>query len=337
MPYILYDDSLSDEYYVRWFREEDVTSFVNGLNVDLWDEYTEEVFRWKFREDPFNLGFTSIAVVEHTPTGKPVAFNSFLPLQVRRCDEVFLAVQGCDGFVDREHRRKGLFQMTLRFLSEEMKGKAPEVLIGFNLIEAAGAAHKAGSELAYDLDKCLVEGDALGKFTSRRGVELEPINLEEYHELYEEWAERRQMLHFHRTLPYLVWRVKKHPVRNHHPYRVINDGETKGYVVVDLVEEHRGLTMTLNDYNPGLLEHLLPGTVAALLEIHAGVTAVEFNAKNGSQLESTADENGFRVIPWYKVIMMALNNTRQEGGAIYRGELEISDSQRWHITNSDIY
>ncbi|HUS78950.1 MAG TPA: hypothetical protein VM050_09875, partial [Patescibacteria group bacterium] len=140
---------MSDEYFVRWFQEEDVEPFINGLNVDLWDEYNEDVFRWKFREDPFNLGFTSIAVVEHVPSGRPVAFNSFLPLQVRRGSEVFLVVQGCDGFVDREHRRRGLFQRTLRFLSEEIKGKAPEALIGFNLMEAAGAAHKAGSELAY--------------------------------------------------------------------------------------------------------------------------------------------------------------------------------------------
>jgi hypothetical protein len=73
------------------------------------------------------------------------------------------------------------------------------------------------------------------------------------------------------------------------------------------------------------------------MEIYNDVTAVEFNAKKGSQLESMADENGFKVIPWYRVIMMALNNTCQEGGAVYRGKLKISDSQCWHITNSDIY
>jgi len=266
-----------------------------------------------------------------------VAFNSFLPLQVRRGDDVFMAVQGCDGFVDRGHRRKGLFQKTLMFLSEEMRGKAPEVLIGFNLVEAAGAARKAGSETAFDLDKCLIGGDALGKFASREGVELEPIGLGEYHELYEGWAGRSQALHFHRTLPYLVWRVGKHPVRSHHPYRVLGDGGAEGYVVVDLVEEHGGLTMTLNDYNPGLLEDLLPGILAALLERHAGVTAVEFDAKRGSQLESIAGGNGFRVLPWYTVIMKALNNARQEGGAVYRGGLEISDGRSWHVTNGDIY
>lgn len=328
---------MSDEYTVRWFKKGDLTSFVNGLNVDLWDEYNEDVFRWKFQEDPFNLGFTSIAVVEHVPTGVPIAFNSFLPLQVRMGDEVFLAVQGCDGFVDREHRRKGLFQRTVRFLSEEMKGRAPEILIGFNLIEAAGAAHKAGSELAYDVDKCQAECEALEEFATRRGVDLVPISVEEYHELYEEWAARSHLLHFHRTLPYLRWRVNRHPVRDNRPYKVLMDGETRGYVVVDLMEEYGGLTMTLNDYTLGLLEDLLPGTLEALLEMHTGVTAVEFNAKRGSRLESLAVEMGFKVLPWYTVIMMALNNTRQEGRAVFRGELKISDYQRWHVTNSDIY
>jgi hypothetical protein len=328
---------LSDEYVVRWFEEGDLTAFIDGLNVDLWDEYDEDVFRWKFREDPFNLGFTSIAVVEHIPTGRPVAFNSFLPLEVRSGDEVFLAVQGCDGFVDREHRRRGLFQRTVVFLSEEMRGRAPEVLIGFNLMEAAGAAHKAGSELAYDLDKCTVESEALGELTTRRGFELTPIDVDRYHELYEDWAARSRVLHFHRSLPYLRWRVHGHPVRKSRPFEVQTDGETRGYVVIDLMEEHGGLTMTLNDYTQGLLEGLLTESLAALLEMNADVTTVEFNARKGSRLESLAVGMGFEVLPWYTVIMMALNNTRQEGRAVYRGDLKISDYQRWHVTNSDIY
>jgi hypothetical protein len=320
---------LSDDYLVRWFEDGDLPCFVEGLNVDLWDEYSEEVFRWKFREDPFDLGFTPIAVVEHVPSGR-------LPLQVRAGGEVFLAVQGCDGFVDRGHRRRGLFQRTLRFLSEEIPGRGPEALIGFNLVEAAGAAQKAGSELAFDLDKCLLEGDALCGFASQ-AVELEPIGLGELHGLYEGWARESRLLHFHRTPGYLAWRVEGHPVRRGHPYRVLRGGVAAGYVVVDLVEEGGGLTMTLNDYNPGLLEEALPGVVAALLEEHQDVTAAEFNARRGSRLESVSEGCGFGVLPWYKVIMMALENSRQEGGAVYRGGLEISDMRLWHLTNSDIY
>jgi len=334
--HISFNDSLSDEYRLRWFREGDLPSFIEGLNVDLWDEYSEEVFRWKFREGPFDLGFTPIAVVEHVPSGRPVAFNSFLPLEVRAGGEVFLAVQGCDGFVDRGHRRRGLFQRTLRFLSEEMPGKGPEALIGFNLVEAAGAARKAGSELAFDLDKCLLERDALGGFDSR-AMDLELISLKELHGLYEDWALERGLLHFHRTPGYLAWRMEGHPVRRGLSYRVLRGGTVEGYVVIDLVEEGGGLTMTLNDYNPGLLEGALFGVVSALLEEHRGVTAVELNARRGSRLESVAEGCGFEVLPWYKVIMMALENTRQEGGAVYRGGLEISDMGLWHLTNSDIY
>jgi hypothetical protein len=327
---------LSDEYRVRWFREGDLPSFIEGLNVDLWDEYSEEVFSWKFEEGPFDLGFTPIAVVEHVPSGRPVAFNSFLPLEVRAGDEVFLAVQGCDGFVDRGHRRRGLFQRTLRFLSEEMPGRGPEALIGFNLVEAAGAARKAGSEIAFDLDKCLLEGNALCEFDSE-AVDLEPISLKELHGLYEGWARESEQLHFHRTPGYLAWRVERHPVRRGSPRRVLRGGDTEGYVVVDLVEEGGGLTITLNDYNPGLLEKELPGVVSTLLGELRGVTAVELNARRGSRLESVAERCGFAVLPWYKVIMMALENTRQEGGAVYRGGLEISDIGLWHLTNSDIY
>lgn len=328
---------MSDEYVVRWFEDGDLASFIDGLNVDLWDEYDEDVFRWKFKEDPFNLGFTSIAVVEHTPTGRPVAFNSFLPLQVRSGDEVFMAVQGCDGFVDREHRRRGLFQRTVVFLSEEMRGRTPEVLIGFNLMEAAGAAHKAGSELAYDLDKCKVEAGALRELPARLGLELTPISVDRYHELYEDWAARSQVLHFHRSLPFLRWRVHGHPVRESRPFEVTTEGESRGYVVIDLMEEHGGLTMTLNDYTPGLLDGLLPETLAALLEMNPEVSTVELNASGGSRLESLAVGMGFEVLPWYTVIMMALNNTRQEGRAVYRGDMKLSDYQRWHVTNSDIF
>lgn len=328
---------MSDEYFVRWFEEGDLTAFIDGLNVDLWDEYDEDVFNWKFRENPFDLGFTSIAVVEHSPTGIPVAFNSFLPLEVRSGDGVFMSVQGCDGFVDRGHRRRGLFQRTLAFLSEEMRGRVPEVLIGFNLLEAAGAAHKAGSELAYDLDKCKIESGALGGLPARRDLELTPIGVERLHELYEGWATGSRVLHFHRSLPFLRWRVHGHPVRKSRPFEVLLDGGSRGYVVIDLMEEQGGLTMTLNDYTPGLLGGLLQETLAALLEMNPEVTTVELNASGRSRLESLAVGMGFEVLPWYTVIMMALNNTRQEGRAVYRGDVKLSDHQLWHVTNSDIF
>jgi hypothetical protein len=328
---------VAEQYKVRWFREDDIPYFIQGLNVDLWDEYTEDVFKWKFRDDPYNLGFTPIAVVENKPTGKPVAFNSFLPIQVRCLDTVFTAVQGCDGFVDREHRRRGLFQMTLRFLAQELKGGPPELLLGFNLIEAAGAAHKAGSEYTYDVLKCVIEEPQIRHFQSESNFDLEQIRVEEYHERYEEWASRIEVFHIHRSMPYLRWRIKKNPVRNYTAYRVIDSGKDVGYIVIDLFKENGGITMTLADYTPGLLEKQLPIIISELSHLHPDVTRVEFNAKMGCELHLKATDCLFASTPLYKVIMMAIHNSRQISGSVYRDGVEVSDVNRWHITNSDIF
>ncbi|MGQ9680177.1 MAG: hypothetical protein ACUVV4_05370 [Candidatus Bathyarchaeia archaeon] len=328
---------MSEDYNVRWFREEDLPAFIDGLNSELWDEYDEKVYEWKFRKDPFNIGFTPIVVVEHKPTGEKVAFNSFLPLQIRRGRDVFLALQGCDGFVQREHRRRGLFQSTLKFLLKEMKGRSPEILIGFNLAEAAGAARKAGSESAFFLNKFLADASTLKEHAHESHIKLKTIDLLKYHELYESWAARSMMIHIHRTLSYLIWRVQRHPVRKSHPYRVMVNKETVGYVVVDIVEENKSLTMTINDYTPKMLEKHFPEILSRLLEKYPDADTVEFVAIDRSRLAFKALENGFKPLPWYDVIMMALDNTYQEKGSIFRGGLKVSDGRKWFITSSDIY
>lgn len=328
---------MSEDYNVRWFREEDLPAFIDGLNSELWDEYDEKVYEWKFHKDPFNMGFTPIVVVEHKPTGEKVAFNSFLPLQIRRGRDVFLALQGCDGFVQREHRRRGLFQSALKFLLKEMKGRSPEILIGFNLAEAAGAARKAGSESAFFVNKFLGNSSTLKGHAYGSRIKLKPIDLLEYHELYERWAARSMMIHIHRTSSYLTWRVQRHPVRKSHPYRVMVDGETIGYVVVDVVKEDKNLAMTINDYTPKMLEKDFQEILSRLLEEYPDADTVEFVAINRSRLAYKALENGFKPLHEYDVIMMALNNTYQEKGSIFRGGLNVSDGRKWFITSSDIY
>ena len=328
---------MSDEYVVRWFREDDLPAYVEGLNKALYDEYDEEVFDWKFRRAPFSLGFTSIAVVEHVPTGAPVAFNPFMPLEVGVGGDVFVALQGVDGFVDEAHRRGGLFQRTITFMAEEMKGRSPEFLFSFNLVEAAGAAHKADSELVYGMDKCLLGREGFAGLKRRGGVELKPIDTETYHRLYMEWAETSGLIHLHRTTPYLRWRVDENPVREVTPYRLVSGGVPRGYVVVDEVTEGGVNQLTIDDYTPGLLDSTLPGAVACLKVLHPDAGVVEVNAVHGSRLEQAASKLGFTVRPWLTVIMKALNNVVQEGGGVYRGELRLSDVKNWHLTPSDIY
>lgn len=328
---------MSDEYILRWFREEDFPLYVDGLNKALWSEYDEKVFQWKFRDNPFILDFTSIAVAEHVPTGIPVAFNSFLPLEVRVGGAFFTVFQGCDGFVDEDHRRQGLFQRTIKFMVEEMRGRSPELLIGFNLVEAAGAAHKAGSSLTYDIDKCMLGRDAFYGLTDRSGVELEPISADQCHRLYEAWAEESKLLHFHRSLPCLRWRIEGNPVRRVQPYRLIRRDEPDSYIVVDEVSEGGRLYLTINDYPPGQLEDALPSVLAYLNELHPGVTDVEVDSLRGDALEKATKRLGFTTAPWLKVIMKPINNTSQRGEAVYRGDMELSDVKRWHLTPSDVF
>jgi len=329
-------DLLSDEYRSRWFMEEDLPFFIEGLNKGLWDEYNNKVFKWKFQEDPFNLGFTSIVVIEHIPTHEPVAFNSFLPLQVRARNTIFLCLQGCDGFVDKSHRRRSLFQRSIRFLIQEMRGKAPEILIGFNLIEAAKAAEKAGSEITCDIERLKLSLDSLNKFGTYKGVLMEPVGVNEVSRLYEKWASENQLIHFHRSRPYLEWRIS-HPVREQFPYRCIVNDVIRGYIVVDLVKENKGWSLTINDYSPGLLEDYLKEVVSNLKNLHPDIVSLDLIARRKSRLHEKTTITGFSSEPIHKVIMTALNNSKQEAGSVYRGSLEVSNTENWHLTASDIY
>jgi hypothetical protein len=326
---------LSEDYTVRWFHDEDdVPAYISGLNKALYDAYDESVYDWKWRKNPNRLRFTPIAVVEHKTDG-PVAFNSFLPLKIRRGEEVFKAIQGCDGFVDREHRRRGLFQLTLRFLEEEKDKLDAEFLMGFNLVEAAGAAQKAGSEFAYDVNKCFMKPEKVKK--ARKPVMVEPINVDELHREYMGWALSSRLFNVNRSLEYLKWRTMMHPFKRIQAYRVDYDGQLVGYVVTDKVTEGEKTTLTINDYNPGLMNKHLGSITENLVGLNPDATVLEMDTIQGGERQRTARRLGFDVVPWYQVIMKALNGTRQEGGLVYRGALRLSSIRNWHIAESDIY
>ncbi|HUV55117.1 MAG TPA: hypothetical protein VMW03_07930, partial [Candidatus Krumholzibacteriaceae bacterium] len=95
--------------------------------------------------------------------------------------------------------------------------------------------------------------------------------------------------------------------------------------------------LTIDDYTPGLLDATLPWVVACLKALHPDAGVMEINAVHGGRLEEAAAALGFTVRPWLTVIMKAINNTVQEGGEVYRGELRLSDVNGWHLTPSDIY
>jgi hypothetical protein len=200
---------LSEDYTVRWFNEDDVDAYIAGLNRALYDEYNEDVFEWKWKLNQATVGFTSIAVIEHKMHG-PVAFNSFLPIEIRHKDEVFMALQGCDGFVELEHRRRGLFQKTITFLEEEVEKINAEFLMGFNLVEAAEAARKAGTEMAFNMNKCFLNPRLIRNMSDKNHIRIQPINVTTLHRLYMGWVINSKLFNLNRSIKYLKWRIEKH-------------------------------------------------------------------------------------------------------------------------------
>lgn len=326
---------MSEDYSVRWFKEDDVEPYIAGLNQTLYDEYDEKVYNWKWGKNPNRLGFISIAVVEHIDDG-PVAFNSFLPIEIRRGKQVFKAIQGCDGFVDRMHRRQGLFQQTLTFLESEKENIDTEFLMGFNLVEAAGAARKAGSELAYDMNKCFLKPDDIKKSRGKQ-IELDPIAVTVLHDLYLGWAKESRLYNLNRSLDYLRWRTQEHPFKKIDIYGVRQEEDFIGYIVTDRVTEGEKTTLTINDYNPGLINKHLGSIVENIVERHPDVTVIEMDTMQGGERQRTARRLGFEVVPWYQVIMKALRGTEQYEGAVYRNGLKLSHIRNWHLAESDIF
>jgi hypothetical protein len=54
-----------------------------------------------------------------------VGFNGFLPMRIRMREESFLVVQGVVGYVELEHRSKGLFAATIEFMAQRLGGDGP--------------------------------------------------------------------------------------------------------------------------------------------------------------------------------------------------------------------
>jgi hypothetical protein len=327
---------LSEDYTVRWFNEDDVDAYIAGLNRALYDEYNEDVFEWKWKLNQATVGFTSIAVIEHKMHG-PVAFNSFLPIEIRHKDEVFMALQGCDGFVELEHRRRGLFQKTITFLEEEVEKINAEFLMGFNLVEAAEAARKAGTEMTYNMNKCFLNPRLIRNMSDKNHIRIEPINVTTLHRLYMGWVINSKLFNLNRSIKYLKWRIEKHPFKKTQPYGVYQQDVLIGYLVTDIVSEGEKTTLTINDYNPGLINRGLRGILEKLSILYDDVTVIEIDTLQGGIPQKTVERLGFKITPWYQVIMMALKGTEQREGKVYRKGLKLSNLCNWHLAESDIY
>jgi hypothetical protein len=327
---------LLGQYIVRWFEEGDLPAYIRGLNTNLYDEYDEARFKWKMVNTPWSLGFVSIAVVEHE--GKPVAFNSFLPLKVKHGTEVFSIVQGCDGFVEPEHRRMGLFQLTLKFMLSELAGKGPEMLMGFNFSGSAGAAHKVGSTLTGDMHALHANAASLEKvkITGEDDIEVNPCSLNELHDIYEEWASKTTKLHIHRTIEYLKWR-HNHPIRRSSFYR-IREGEERGYAAVSLERDGDSNTLFLEDYTPIMHRpRVASAIIKSVLAAGDPINEVYLTEATISPMYTASQNLGFHPDHAYTMIMQNIHGLDASGEKLYRGGFELTKMGNWHLTSSDIF
>jgi hypothetical protein len=327
---------LSGQYSVRWFRDSDLPAYIRGLNETLYDEYDEARFRWKMVDTPYSLGFVSIATVEYN--GVPVAFNSFLPLRVGRGDDVFQIIQGCDGLVEPEHRRMGLFQETLKFMFKELAGRGPEMLVGFNFSGSAGAAQKVGSALAGDFHALVAKAPDLAKVETAGEDEVDviPCSLDEMHRLHEDWAKTTTKLHIEKTPDYLRWR-HNHPIRRSSFYR-IRDGEQTGYAAVSLERDKDSNTLFLEDYSPVL--HSPRAAMALIRRVIASgepLNEVYLTEAVGSKMYSVAQQLGFTPDHAYTMILRNISGLEERDKRLFKDGVELTGVENWCLTSCDVF
>jgi hypothetical protein len=325
------------DYTIRWFRDDDLGYYIKHLNNSLYTEYDEERFRWKFLGNPFKLDMVPIAMVEETKTGKLVGFNSFLPLELNTGSTHFPIVQGCDGYIERKHRRKGLFQRTIHFMTEYFSGGSPELLLGFNFVESLGAARKAGSISTASINRWFFKpGQVEGRLTG--SIDIRQINVNRVHEVYQENS-RDQVIHIHRTLEYLEWRFVESPLRDHEMYEY-SVGDTSGYIIISTVRDEKGRKeLSIDDYFPPFPDaDVFFMVLSEILGRHQDVEVVELYTMNNDVVDREVPKMGLEkdLEPRYTLIMKPINLELVEG-KVLRDGVNISDIGAWHLTKSDIY
>jgi hypothetical protein len=330
---------MPEGYTLRWFQQDDLDSYIAGLNTSLYDRYDRERFQWKFGENPSNLGFDSIVVAVEDESGRPVGFNSFLPLEIRIGDMLIPIVQGCDGFVHSEHRRRGIFMATIKFMEEELPHAGSTLLMGFNFAGSTAAALKAGSTAICDVNYWELEPkDFYGQGRHGGAFSVKKIEVMEAHCLYNAWRISANKPHIHRSLEYMRWRFEDSPLRDYRFYSLIEGDKDLGYVVLSLAENDEGETVVgLDDY---ILSTANPkkviGAMAELIKLEEDASKIELLTKRGGAIENSLRRLNTLPEPRYTMILKPISVKEPNGQAI-EGECGTLLREDWHITTSDIY
>ena len=329
----------NSDYFVRWFKDGDLEYYMFHLNNSLYNQYDEERFQWKFQQSPYKLDIVPIAMVEERKTGKAVGFNSFLPLEIKTGNTIIPIVQGCDGYIERDHRRKGLFQKTIHFMTEYFSDNGPELLLGFNFVESLGAAKKAGSISSALINRWLFKPNQIEiGLDPVSDLSLIHINHRRVHDIYQK-SSQEQVIHLHRTEQYLDWRFNQSPLRDYILFEY-QMGDLIGYIVVSSIADEEGkMELSIDDYFPVFTDANLFFTILrSILKKFQCIEVVELYTRNNDVLDRAL----FQIClekdkdPRYTLIMKSIKKG-VSGDQTLRVGVNLFNNEEWHIAKSDIY
>ncbi len=252
------------------YSTRDVDAWRRLYRVVFGLEFPEEVWRWKYLENPYNDSDGPLIYVAECD-GQIVGANSFLPSIVTIShngrDGILRACQVNNIMVHPDHRRKGLFLEILNRFVDEAPRKEYKVIYSYPNAQSLSGFLKMNWTWVGELWRCAIVIDAerfLEGRLPRRGVPLLaqkavlPLvgrafklagarTIPAKHLLRHgaadgfagdiEWLNQRagprQGIHGPRGREFLSWRFRR-PDRDYYTYALYDSDEMAGYLVVSL-------------------------------------------------------------------------------------------------------
>jgi GNAT superfamily N-acetyltransferase len=262
-------------------------------------EYPEEVWKWKYLENPYNDSEGPLIYLAESNT-RIAGARSLLPSMVTIEDgqtrEVLRVCQNCNMMVHPDFRRQGLFTKTANHADEDARGKGYKLVYGYPNAQSLAGDIKMGHAYLGQLRYCAVAVEPeriLGDYFTGRGIPrlarkaflpvagatvrlLSPrITLGQYRLEHgpvdrfvqdianlHQCAGPRQGIFGLRSVEFLSWRFRR-PGRDYWAYALYDSDRMAGYLVV-FIDTAARRALIKDIYAPGLdheiLARLLKGT-----------------------------------------------------------------------------
>lgn len=101
---------------VRWCREPDVPAVLSLYQDVLSETYSRKWFDWKYRKNPYS---DTLPIVVALQEDDVVGATGFWPLKYASMTDTVSVIQPCDGAVDKENRRQGIYTKIFEFGLDE--------------------------------------------------------------------------------------------------------------------------------------------------------------------------------------------------------------------------